>query len=564
MTIKGLPQKISTEGLLEFDFGADTSARDDLILDELCFCEIAPVNIFLEGNKDYLVGVKGSGKSTVFRCLSERKIHFRNDLRLKQHILVIDDDIQYLNARERIYTGIESTIKDEDLRFRFVWEIFVIYRVALFITRKYEDVPKQLSKKLQNVIAIFDTNREARFIDVLTAVKFGASFSFSDFSGMPTAEIFVQPGDTNKSKASEDSTACPRIDVSDYVEEIHNFLKSREAVVYLLIDNLDEFLSREKYDAQRLVVQGLLACIKNYRPHCRIKVKASLRNEVFHKADFAKMGGAEKIIPNAVYLEWSAADIRSFIGRRFLYNFLKIYNPNSEVTFEYEEEDLYIYSKRPRFIPARVWKLLRSLKGSHDAVDIPERDLLWSQIMTLLLPREILHYNQSGQKVGGMSVFEYIDSHFSLANSKVTPRAIVIYLRKLLDTSKSYYRRRNFPNIELNSDGEYPLFCKDHLLGAYGDLQTEMLQYISSAVTHPEWVARIDSLLTSIGRRTRVSFRDLRRILDYEDSDTDAKELMAFLEHLGVLKCDNKSVHLPDRSYELPVLLQKNWVEVNG
>ncbi len=105
--------------------------------------------------------------------------------------------------------------------------------------------------------------------------------------------------------------------------------------------------------------------------------------------------------------------------------------------------------------------------------------------------------------------------------------------------------------------GEFPLFLRDHILLAYGSLQDDLTSYISSAVTHPEWKDRISSLLTNIGSKQSFSFRELKRLIDYDENDQDAKELLAFLEHLGVLACENKSVHLPDRKYLIPLILQK-------
>lgn len=184
--------------------------------------------------------------------------------------------------------------------------------------------------------------------------------------------------------------------------------------------------------------------------------------------------------------------------------------------------------------------------------------------MTTFLPREVKHYDDKGINTDGLDLFEFLESHFCLANSKTTPRAIVIYLDKLLQISGSYYEDRFFPDVVPNEDGEYEIFLKPHLQLAYGELQKQLASYINSAVTHPEWKDRISSLLSNIKRKKNFSFRELRKLINYDESDLDAKELLAFLEHLGVLVCENKSVHLPDRSYSIPVLLQKNWVQEKG
>ena len=59
--------------------------------------------------------------------------------------------------------------------------------------------------------------------------------------------------------------------------------------------------------------------------------------------------------------------------------------------------------------------------------------------------------------------------------------------------------------------------------------------------------------IKGIGNESGASRYEWEREISIED----AKELLAFLEHLGVLACENKSVHLPDRKYLIPLILQK-------
>lgn len=242
-----------------------------------------------------------------------------------------------------------------------------------------------------------------------------------------------------------------------------------------------------------------------------------------------------------------------FIAERFIYNlveFLRIEKFEVEVN-----DDLFRRRKRPRWMPKGVWK--RFYDESRNALEITEIDHVWRTVITSVMPHYVRHYNSKGQSEDGLDVFEYVETHFALANARTTPRALLIYLDKLIHISDAYYAERLYPKIPLNEDGEYPLFLREHIQKAYGELQIELSAYISSSVTHPEWKDRISSLMSNVGNRSSFSFRDLKRLIRYDDSDQDAKELLAFLEHLGVLHCLNKSVHLPDRRYEIPIILQR-------
>ena len=317
-------------------------------------------------------------------------------------------------------------------------------------------------------------------------------------------------------------------------------------------------MAREAYDAQRLVIQGLLASARNYTRHTYIRIKCFLRTEVFHKVEFEKLGGAEKVKPNAVLLEWGASDIRRFIAERFIFNMFEVFKFH-QVVISIDEENLYKRRRRRKWMPKMLWE--KFAEPSRHAHDRTTNDQVWREVITCFMPQRVQHFDAKGRLINGIDLFDYLDTHLCLANSKATPRAVLIYLDKLLQRTSAYYAEMYHPNIKLNEQGEYPIFLREHLLAAYGDLQEDLVSYISSAVTHPEWKDRIASLLTNIGRRNSFSFRDLKRLIDYDENDQDAKELLAFLEHLGVLVCRSKSVHLPDRMYDIPLILQKNWAK---
>lgn len=88
---------------------------------------------FLRGDKDYLLGVKGSGKSSVFRQLVDRKIEFRNTKKLNQILVPIDQEIDYLAVKNHLHKSLQVAIVDEDVRARYVWEIYVLYRVIVTV-----------------------------------------------------------------------------------------------------------------------------------------------------------------------------------------------------------------------------------------------------------------------------------------------------------------------------------------------------------------------------------------------------------------------------------------------
>lgn len=559
--IEGLPQKFSTSILRDFQIGHQEAVRDEVL--EYAFCETGPVRLFLAGDKDFLIGVKGSGKSAIFKQLTERRIHFENKSQLRQVLVPIDQDIDYLSVKAHLSTALESAIVDEDVRMRFIWEIYVLYRLVSTVFEEGFDISDQDREILNPIVEYFSFDSiKPSILDIFTKANrtFGCKLDVSA-TGFPVPDFYIKSEPpVNTSKVEED-VRIVTLNISEIQTRVNAVLRQSKAVAFVLIDNIDDFLAREEYEAQRLVIQGLLGCIKDYSRHEFIRVKGFIRNEVFHKVDFELLGGAEKIVPNAVTLEWSDSDIRRFLAERFLFNMHNLLGID-RFSISIEEGDLKKRKWITKYLPRRVLNFIGI--DDREALDVTERDFVCRQIITTFMPRQVQHFDGKGHLENGLDLFDFIDSHFCLANSKTTPRAMLIYLHKLVEISTAYWDGRMFPDITMNEEKEYPIFQRQHVLLAYGMLQIEIVSYISSAVTHPEWKDRINSLLTNIGQRGKFSFRDLKRLIDYDDSDQDAKELLAFLEHLGVLVCNNKSVHLPDREYQIPVLLQKNWVKEKG
>lgn len=562
--IDNLPKKLSSKVVHDFVIGNQEAIRDELL--DKCFCDIAPVRSYLKGNKDFLIGVKGSGKSAIFRQLVSKNIEFKNINKLDQIIIPIDKDVDYLAVKYHLQESLESSITDQDVRARFIWEIYILYKIVNSLLRSSIDIDSETKKALKSVESCFSFGSEKpSIIDIFTKANrtIGVKLDLSN-PAMPAPDFYIKAEPSTKITGEGINVSSITLNIGDIQSKINSLLRRHKAIIYVLIDNLDDFLAREAYDAQRLVIQGLLACINGYSRHPYLKVKAFLRNEVFHKVDFEKIGGAEKIMPNATYLEWSATDIRRFIAERFIYNLLEVVKID-KFSIAFGEDELYRSRRlrRNKFIPKILWKpycqlLQKNKNRNRNTLDITEKDLVWRTVITCFLPKEVMHFNGNGDLKDNLDIFEYIETHFCMANSKATPRALLIYLDKLIEISGSYYSERLYPEIELNEENEYPLFLKEHIQQAYGKLQDDLKNYyITSSVIHPEWKDRITSLLTNIGKKKEFSFRELKRLINYHESDQDAKELLAFLEHLGVLICHNKAVHLPDRSYSIPILLQK-------
>lgn len=292
--IKSLPRELPSSFLSSFVVGNQEAIRDQLL--DKCFCRTAPVNQFLRGEKDILLGVKGSGKSAVFRQLLDKQIEFNNPNKLRQILVPIDQDVDYLSVKYHLHESLESVVADEDVRVRFIWEIYILYRICSTLLISDIELDQETRSTLEVVVNHFSfETRTPTILELFTKANrtFGCKLDVSHM-GFPVPDFYIKTEPNTEAKIDPRDIKEISINISDIQAKINAFLRRTGAVVFVLIDNLDDFLAREEYEAQRLVIQGLLACSKDYSRHAYLKIRLFLRNEVFHKVDFEKIGGGQK------------------------------------------------------------------------------------------------------------------------------------------------------------------------------------------------------------------------------------------------------------------------------
>lgn len=317
--IENLPNRISPSILKRFTFGSVEAPEDDLLWD--CYCSISPVERFLDGTKDILIGAKGSGKSAVFTLLKRGQLRFANESGLKQILIPIDQQIEYSKLKSLIVRYLKSDIEDDDTRYRFLWEIYILYRICLemksneFLMDR-DDIKVQIS----SFISIFAGGGNSLTLMQLIAstkktvgVKLNAA---NPAFPVPDFYISVEPSQNN----TQNRDGIENLEIDTIRKAINQSLRRHKCVIYVLIDNVDDFVAREEYRIQRILVQGLLQTTKDYSSYPLLKVKLFLRTDLYEKLNFAQLGGVDKISPRTVKLLWTESDIRKFVAERVLYN----------------------------------------------------------------------------------------------------------------------------------------------------------------------------------------------------------------------------------------------------
>lgn len=572
-----LPKEFSIQKLADFTFG-DPEAKEDPLLQN-SFCDIKPVHEFLQSsNKAIVLGERGSGKSALFRLISEKKLAFKNDGKLKQIYVSIDEDLEYFGLNEFLNRSIKDSSGKATERFRIAWEIFILNRIISELRSHLNNdtAIKAIEDEFARSIGLEATVKTS-ILDLLKKTKktFGVKLE-GGHTGFVTPNFYtsIEPSASN-AEAGDTSLMLDTVSIKKKIREV---LKRNKAVMFVLIDKLDEFVINAEYDLQKVNLQALLETQRNFHSYPEIKIKLFLRTDLFKRLDFESLG-YDKISTKTVELKWSETDIRQFIARRILHNMQNIFNQR-KFPFTFDDKKLHIdqaylkkdsqleqaYTKNPEGFFYKLkkflnrWQIQKHLrkKDNYDARQTDLMDELNTAIITLFFPRDVKHFNKKKVKIS-TDFFSFLSTHLSLGSGNTTPRIVLMYFEKCFENSREYYRLNpDTSSVKINSKSEYPLFHRDTMLEAYSELQE--LIWTTFANLSSRWKAAALTLRAGMpicSKSSSVSHSDVQRILKGKLLDEEIIPFVAFYSHVGLLKCINPQLHDEKRNYEIPILFQK-------
>jgi hypothetical protein len=561
--LQNIPDKLDASILEKFDLGSGEAVKDKLLED--CFCRISAINTFLEDQHSILVGAKGSGKTAVFTLLKTGHLQFRNQQKDKVIIIPIDEPIEYATISSVIQASLKSQIENGAIRYQFLWEVYILYRTCLALKERSE--LRSIKDKMDKFCKLFDnTDSSISFVQFLMSAKgkIGLKLDMSN-PAFPSPDFYIsaEPSATGGSTGLSGAT----IDIEGYKREIDVVLERKQLFVYILVDNLDDFVAKDDYVTQKMILHGILNCCRSSARYPHFRIKASLRADLFHKLDFSQLGGYDKIAPDVVELIWDDSDIRSFIAMRLAFNLAKTLHLK-RIRLRFDEKSLYLPPPEKRQhiftqIIRRIFALIR-MKNLHDESDARSITLLDQssrELILILFAKDVLHRDKNGTQEK-IELFTYLSSHFDLGDGHTTPRISLLFLKNLVQVAINYYRENPDQKIIKRDikkkDSTFALFKREHFSQAYSLLQRDMIEIFKSCMTLADWRACAETFFAKKGRRSNFSFQAFCNMVDLPQNE-DTKALIAYLTHLGVVKCRNPNTPHKSRTYELPLLLQHTW-----
>jgi|GEM_PF-1491646 len=576
--LSNLPEKFPVSHLSSFDFGAPDGKDDPLL--EACALTITPITEFLEENKSIVVGERGTGKTALFRLLSDGKLRFRSTEKFSQIYVAIDEELGYKTLREHVVAQVKDSTKSPDASHRIVWELYFFSRCIESLTKKFGNNGRfeLLRDRFYKTIG-WTQHQRVSLLDILKGTKKTVGVKLEGGHLGYVIPNFYTSVEPSKADASTDSSQL--LDVPSLKSELNSFLKDSKTVVYLLVDKLDEFVSGEEYETQKQILQALIHCWRDYQSYPNIKLKLFVRRDLYERLDFSAIG-RDKIDPKKVELRWSPEDIRQFAAFRIFHNLAPCLKKRG-LRFECEKESLTIDKeflkeiKALDAVPDDQLSLARKLRRAYlrirahlkqrkrdeyDARTVNMHDAAFQALITVLFPTKVTHINKANKKEY-IDLSEYLSSHFQFASGYTTPRVILLYLQKCLENAKAYYRNNPDQQIVLNDKGEYPVFLREQMVAAYNDVRELCLTTILGLNREFEKAATM--LIQHMNKskcHDRISFNDAKKIIGKAISsestvDEPLRKFFAFYEHAGLFRCINRALPPESRAYDLPIFFQR-------
>lgn len=559
--IINLPKQITLQDLQKFDFGNIEANDDDLLFDSVC--KTSSIVEFQNGKKNIVLGEKGTGKTAIFRLLKEQKLTFNQSHGYKNVIISIDDNFQYKNIKGKVLRLIQTDVEEIDFKYQVVWELFLFYRCLEKLKTLNLELPTALQDAIKLTNNIFSKNGIDNFLKSKRTI--GIKLYDTPTNILPDFYLTIEPvAEDLGSGLKEKSVEKLEIDIDYYKREINQFLIEQKLNFVVLIDRLDEFVSRNSIQTQIDMLEALICVEREYSNYSNIELKVFLRDDLFKQLSFDGIG-YDKVISKKVDLNWESSKIREFIAKRLYNNFKNVFklehlklfiaNENLEIDTSIDTDNFI----KPKFYVRWYRKLMKKWKPQQYALKHPRKvnlnDNLNKEIILSVFPKHVGFINGDG-KVQEIEIFDFFAQKFNLGTGNTIPRLILIFLQKLITITRNYYMD-NIDQMPIKqSDNKcFEIIKKGFFVEAYQEFKDEI--YLNFSKLNPEFEQKILLLKERIGHRYSFSAKDLKGLLDFKEN-ADLFHFCNYLLHIGLVKRTNNTTTVENMKFELPEVFRNN------
>ena len=145
------------------------------------------------------------------------------------------------------------------------------------------------------------------------------------------------------------------INVPAILDDIRDWLNQGKRKIWILIDNIDDFVYSTNFETQIKLLHGLIHTEKNYFHLKEIEMILFFLNGSYSKLSLEEVG-SHKLVYRTIDLSWTPQDILSLIARRIAYNYCK-YGEVRSLYIEHNESGIATERSGSTSYPCRFAKL---------------------------------------------------------------------------------------------------------------------------------------------------------------------------------------------------------------
>ena len=561
----------------DISFGNVDAKRDEALESLFYVSKNTALQKFKTGKYSIIVGEKGAGKTAIFRLFKDGKIQINDNVHecINDFIEAGIDLALYNSLITQLVKSHKQSKSNNLLKYQIVWELFFTYRLLL-ICEGIPQFPTNLKSIKNNFEKFFSmSEKKGSILDFIKSFTIKNGFKISTMNP-EQIEFFSEIGANEnvvKENNEKDNLNKLSFNLSMYKEQINSFLKENNIVARIFIDKLDDFVTKENYEFQKLFLQSLLYIEESYFDTEFIKIHIFLRKDLYDRLDKTSIG-SDKLESRKISITWSKNEISEFLARRILFLYYHCFGI-TRFEFAINEKKLYLDEKtmanqfEQKVTNSKVFELLKALvpntikkKIQKNSKNIPKRSRYLDEqfnedIIFSIFPKEVLHLTRDGQSCY-MNFIDFLISHTALASGKTNPRMVLMFCDTLFEEINNYYEGNSDLKIPFE-DGSYKLIPDDLFLSVYPKFQMKIFdifrQYDFKKNDYFVNLAKIISTKQSIKESELIVKMKVPTQSKVETENFNRN--LAFFVSSGVLGTETYIRKHSNRVYKIPIVFQK-------
>lgn len=295
--------------LRELDFGrVDAESEDDLVKR---FVQTYNFNQISDDHTLIILGPKGSGKSAIFRLLTEYPDAAEEILDYypsNTHLIKATGggDVKSIDNRD-----LEKLRREGDFSYDEFWRVYAGLKVASKIGEQGLSTNSRFSvggrlgsgNELSSVLRAFDDQPDWRLIPVFKSIWEAAIGKAPSSGSISYGRFSLEIGNNDD------------LDIDRLLEQEQEVLKQNTSNIWLLFDRIDELHAREPKKRKELLESLFTVQREFVDRYPNIRLKVFLRTDIWEELEFVnKSHVADKIIR----LEWDDLQLLKLVNKRMI------------------------------------------------------------------------------------------------------------------------------------------------------------------------------------------------------------------------------------------------------